>query len=60
MLENIIAEQKAKAAIDLREVKVALEKSQKQAKVSLDQQIEQLSIRTTKGEDHKVSTNKIR
>ena len=35
VLETIIAEQKLKAADDLNEVKVALEQSQEQAKVSL-------------------------
>ena len=54
VLENIIAEAKVKAADDLCEVKVALEQSQEQAKVSLDHEVEQLAVRATKGEDRQV------
>jgi hypothetical protein len=44
VLETVIAEQKAKAADDLSEVKVALEQSQEQDKVSLDHKVDQLAF----------------
>ena len=44
VLETVIAEQKLKAADDLSEVKVALERSQEQAKVSLDHMVDQLAF----------------
>ena len=44
VLETVIAEQKVKAADDLSEVKVALERSQEQAKVSLDRKVDQLAF----------------
>ena len=44
VLETVIAEQKAKAADDLSEVKVALERSQEQVKVSLDRKVDQLAF----------------
>ena len=54
VLENIIAENKEKAADELCEAKAALEQAQEQAKVSLDHQVEQLAVRATKGEDRQV------
>ena len=44
VLETVIAEQKVKAADDLSEVKVALERSQEQVKVSLDRKVDQLAF----------------
>ena len=44
VLETVIAEQKVKAADDLNEVKVALEQSQEQAKVSLNRKVDQLAF----------------
>ena len=46
VLETVIAEQKAKAADDLSEVKVALERSQEQVKVSLDRKVDQLAFKS--------------
>ena len=44
VLETAIADQKVKAADDLSEVKVALERSQEQVKVSLDRKVDQLAF----------------
>ena len=59
VLETVIAEQKVKAADDLSEVKVALEQSQEQAKVSLDHKVDQLAVRATQGEDRQVGFEQI-
>ena len=44
VLETAIADQKVKAADDLSEVKVALERSQEQVKVSLNRKVDQLAF----------------
>ena len=59
VLETAIADQKVKAADDLSEVKVALEQSQEQAKVSLDHKVDQLAVRATQGEDRQVGFEQI-
>ena len=54
VLETAIDEAKVKAADELNEVKVVLEQSQEQAKVSLDHKVDQLAVRAAQGEERQV------